>query len=167
MKLYFVGYKGIGLVSKGIMWRTNGVYSHVGQVVDIQNMRELSSYEAVGGVWYSNPTCHRNGTPYDVFSMEATEKQYTIFNEYKCMQKGMRYDFLGILGFFLNRDLNNFNEWFCSELEAWCCKKAGIDLLNFNTKPPRFVSPTDFLSSNKLKYEFSGLVYDSSLYVKI
>ena len=156
--LYFIGYKGISLVSKVIKWRTNGVYSHVGEIKNLETLSELSSFEGNGGVGFTDPSFHKRGTPYDIFELEVTKKQEREFRLFKEKQIGLEYDFLGILGFFVNRDFQSQDKWFCSELESYSCMKAGVDILNFDIKPPRIISPTDFLSSPKLNFIKSGIV---------
>lgn len=41
-------------------------------------------------------------------------------------QLGKRYDLIGILGLWLHRDWQNEDQWWCSELPAWCALKAGV-----------------------------------------
>lgn len=164
MKLYFIFYEGMSFVSKAIKWRTNGIYSHVGEILDTKTLFELSAWEGVnrkgerGVVGISSPECHRRGTPYDVYSIEVSNDQYNAFKLAKQKRKGAKYDYLGILGFATNKaKFNKRDKWFCSELEAQCCKEANIPLFNWNIKFPELTSPSDFASSPILQFEFSGI----------
>ena len=59
------------------------------------------------------------------------------------------YDWAGILGIVTrNRNWEDDNKWFCSELVAWSFKQAGCPLLNENSYR---ITPRDLLISPLLK----------------
>jgi hypothetical protein len=49
---------------------------------------------------------------------------------YMNSQLGVRYDFGAIFGILVDRNWRDESRWFCSELVAWACEKAGNPLLN-------------------------------------
>jgi len=63
---------------------------------------------------------------------------------------GRKYDWLGILGWTFNRDWEDDNRWFCSELVAFAFKQCGDDIINTNFKIWR-ITPRDLLLSPRLK----------------
>lgn len=47
-------------------------------------------------------------------------------------QLGKPYDWSAVIGIGLHRDWTEPDSWFCSELVAWACRAAGVDLLRFD-----------------------------------
>ena len=45
-------------------------------------------------------------------------------------QLGKPYDFTAIFGILIDRNWREDDSWFCSELVAWACEKAGVYLLS-------------------------------------
>jgi hypothetical protein len=164
MKLYFIGYKGRGIISRLIRFVTRGNYSHVGQIISEDpkpknsHLKELSAYEKIGEVGVTSPESHKNNTPYDVFSVKVSKPQYDAFLLAKGNIVGQKYDYGGILDFLFDTSLfNNKNKWFCSEAETYCLKKAKINAFDWFVQDPKKTSPHQLLSSPIFNYEFSGL----------
>lgn len=64
-------------------------------------------------------------------------------------QEGKPYDWGGIFGVLArNRNWEDDDKWFCSELVAYCFKKAGVPLIN---DEPYRITPRDLLVSPLLK----------------
>jgi len=67
-------------------------------------------------------------------------EQERIFREFVINQVDKKYDYWGIFGFLRRKDLQRGESWFCSELFAAGCEKAGVTLLK-NVRPSQ-VSPS-------------------------
>ena len=126
--------------SKMIRWFTWSKYSHAAFLCD-----DGSVYES----WHVGGVCHRKniheghtpGTKIDVFYMAVSELQYFTILESLRREVGKKYDFKGILGMLLRKNVDKKASWFCSELVFKAFKDAGIDLLA--NKKPEQVSPAD------------------------
>jgi uncharacterized protein YycO len=79
------------------------------------------------------------------FTVDAPESVY----DFALTQLGKPYDWAGIFGL-VTRDRNweNDDKWFCSELAAWSFKQAGCPLLN---EVAYRITPRDLLISPLLK----------------
>lgn len=64
-------------------------------------------------------------------------------------QLGKPYDWPGVLGYALRRDWQDHRAWFCSELIAWACVKAGTPLLRADRTWR--ITPRDLLLSPLLE----------------
>lgn len=75
-------------------------------------------------------------------------------------QLGKPYDFTAIFGILIDRNWREDDSWFCSELVAWACEKAGIPLFNvnflLNRVFPNLVGAS-CVASNLSQDEFNGL----------
>jgi hypothetical protein len=113
VKFHF--YEGKSLISKLIKWRTYSKFSHI--AIEL-NKRVYESWTGNGanGVVISNSplTYHTKGTK--ITTIEIEMKNILIWEMFLELQIGKKYDYLGILGFVLDKDLHNSLEWFCSEL---------------------------------------------------
>ena len=108
-------YKGAGnLFDKLIRWFTSGTYSHVEIVVSGMAI----SADAWSGVVRCTPVAAFHKENWDTVEVALT-KDMDFIN----LQLGKKYDWLGILGFFLPGKLQNSNRWYCSE---FCAAAIGI-----------------------------------------
>ena len=48
--------------------------------------------------------------------------------EFAIAQLGKDYDYLGIIGFWFNRDFHKDDKWYCSELAAEIIRAGGLEL---------------------------------------
>lgn len=121
IKLQFSAQNKIG--SMLIRWRDWSDYSHVDTV--------LSNGSLLGargdGVKVRAPYKTSKKLIICIYVTEQQEKDYytALFS-----QIGKKYDYAGIIGFVANRDWQEDNKWFCSELVMYCLMKAGIKILN-------------------------------------
>lgn len=133
-------YKGNSLTSRAIKFVTRGRYSHTGIILD--NDRIIEAWQGSNSVRVikSLSEGHKPGTPVHIYSVRMGSEQERIFRAFIESQIGKKYDFWGILGFLRRKDLQRGESWFCSELFAAGCEKAGITLLNNLT--PSQTSPS-------------------------
>lgn len=125
-------YRGRGFISKAIMWRTWGIYSHAALLTASGTVIEAWHF---GGVreapFVDDPAV-------DKFVIRgATPAQWIMVEDYMRSQVGQPYDYLGILRFLLRLDSHN-TAWFCSELLAEAWREAGLPLL---IRPSHQISP--------------------------
>ena len=78
-----------------------------------------------------------------------TDAQFQRMLTFAVSQKGKKYDWMGIAGFAINRDIDDKNRWFCSEYVTAIFDTEGIILVP--RKGPGITSP-------ELPYQ-SNLVY--------
>lgn len=104
-------YKGRGrLLDKAIQWWTKGPYSHVEIVID--------------GLWYASSP-HDGGvrviavehdpSKWDMIRLDVDSQQVI---DYFTTRVGIKYDYLGALGFVLRILGNDTKRLFCSEVAA-------------------------------------------------
>ena len=79
---------------------------------------------------------------------DVSKVQQTVVKRALESQIGKSYDYIGILGFLINRNWQQEDSWFCSELLAWSLNKAGFYLVNRETGR---VTPQDLWESMTLK----------------
>jgi uncharacterized protein YycO len=73
--------------------------------------------------------------------------------DYAKEQVGKPYDWLGVVGIVLKRNWQNDKHWFCSELVAASCIKAGYPLID--VKNPGRVTPSMIYQSKLIKQDTS------------
>lgn len=140
IKLQFSAQNKIG--SMLIRWRDWSDYSHVdtilpnGQLLGARGdgVKIRDSYEVSKKL---------------ILCIEATEEQEKIYYDTLYKQLGKPYDYLGVIGFISNRDWQEDDKWFCSELKMYCLNKAGIKILNFEYL--NRITPPDMILSTQLK----------------
>lgn len=64
-------------------------------------------------------------------------------------QLGLPYDYLGVFGNAIHRDLSRRGAWFCDAFVEWCCWKAGCPLVRVDRLDR--VTPRDLLLSPLLR----------------
>ena len=112
-----------GLISKLVQFRTWSWASHVDIV--------MKDGRLLGASW-------KNGVAIRDFDADDYDRveRYTVDTDdpyivSTAMTKlGSGYDFKGVLGFILRKDIQDKNSWFCSEFIAWAFAQAGKPLLN-------------------------------------
>jgi uncharacterized protein YycO len=108
-----------GVVSRLIAWFNFGQFSHVAiQLADGSIIEALATPNAV--------VCHRRDDyPVTVtVTMPCPAKDEAV--AWLLEQVGKPYDFSGIGGFLTRRDWQKPERWFCSELAAAFCERAGL-----------------------------------------
>lgn len=124
MQVYF--YIGEGkLFDKLIRWVTKGRYSHCELLIGDM----AYSADAWTNRVRSIPKNSFNPDNWESITVEGDEKTAVAFLN---SQLSKKYDWLGILGFFLPWAVNDSKRWYCSEL---CAAALAIDV--------RPVSPQD------------------------
>ena len=133
-------YKGKSWVSKAIKFVTRGQYSHTAIMLADDCIVEAWEGSNSVRVIESLAEGHKPGTPVDIYSVRMGSEQERVFREFVLAQVGKKYDYWGIFGFLRRKDLQRGESWFCSELFAAGCEKAGVTLLK-NVRPSQ-VSPS-------------------------
>ena len=140
-------FQGVSLISRLIRFQTRSKYSHTALLTSNDTVIEAWHKGGVQEV-ESPSTLHTAGTVVDVFDFTWKVDAEAI-EEFARKQIGCRYDFLAILRFLSRRSYAENDRWFCSELIASACERAGSSLVNL---PASQVSPRDIAASVKLKY---------------
>jgi len=133
-------YKGKSWVSKAIKFVTRGQYSHTAIMLADDCIVEAWEGSNSVRVITSLADGHKLGTPVDIYSVRMGAEQERVFREFVIAQVDKKYDYWGIFGFLRRKDLQRGESWFCSELFAAGCEKAGVTLLK-NVRPSQ-VSPS-------------------------
>jgi len=124
-------FKGDGVISKLIKWRTGGEYSHIALYLDKQYWIEANSkYGVVKAIYKSDP----NGIEVDIYRFgDVNEKAVRTF---LTEQLGKGYDLRAVLDIGLcdMQDRHLSNKWMCSELAYAALEKGGLKIFN-DTKP--------------------------------
>jgi len=125
-----------------VRWRDWSDYSHVDLIMP--DGRLIGAYS--NGVVIGYPHIVSNKI---IVSIVVTQEQADKIYKGAMSQLGKPYDYAGIFGFVTNRDWQEDDSWFCSELIAWIFKEAGINLLRFDNISR--ISPADLLLSPLLQ----------------
>ena len=121
-------FRGTGPVAAAIRWQTRGAYAHAGWLC-----ADGTFYEAHGacGVAHSLHPWVNNSGPCDVYGVRGLgAAQYREIKGFLRSQLGAGYDWLGVLRFLSGANRDNYARWFCSELVAEACERAGRPLLS-------------------------------------
>ena len=128
------------LSSKAIGFLSWSWASHVDFV--LPDGRLLGALALGGGVQYHEA---KGYTRIERYTVDAPSTVLDIAQT----QIGKPYDWSGVFGMiFRDRDWENQDKWFCSELVAWSFKQAGYPLLNEQSYR---VTPRDLLISPLLR----------------
>ena len=139
MRMRIVFTRSSGIIAGLIRWFTWSEYNHVA----IGRADGTLLIEAVGwrGVVFTTLEHHRSrATEIKVMEVEVQGDPTVHLRE----QLGKKYDYSGILGIWFRRNWQGENRWFCSELVAWSCAKAGTPLV---VEEKHRVTPHDILTS--------------------
>lgn len=156
-KLYFLASKDTNIASVIIKWWQFGFpYTHIAILHPYfePNFNNPYVIEMLPkglhiGKFYD---VRKRKVEFDIFFVKTTADKYERFVSalIEVIKKKPKYDWLGILGFVTrNKNLEQKDRFFCSELAFYLCQKAGIELLK-NTHPSE-VSPRLFLKSPLLE----------------
>ena len=137
--MYVLGYRGHGIISRLIRFRTWSRYSHVAC---------MNEHGEIIEAWHKGGVClrkdyhegHKPGTIIDVFPFPMPHFREDLMWRFLALQVGKKYDFHGVLGFLSRRDnAHNPDKWFCSELVMQASIECGEPLLHgiepFQTSP--------------------------------
>lgn len=92
---------------------------------------------------------HTPGTKVDLYYIDGmTCAEQWIMSDAMKAEKGKPYDFMGILGFMVAKDIEDRKKWFCSELVDAKLNVSGVRLFNL---PSHKVFPGMFPSSPRLR----------------
>lgn len=152
--LIFVRSNHIG--SKLIRWWTSSIFDHV--EISLGNGKTIGARPR-GGVQIN-----------DVKLIEAVnwcvakpaiglmDEQLAEIINFAKSQVNKKYDWLGVIGFVIDRNINDPNRWFCSEFVERCFKHGKYPLIP--RKSPSMTSP-------ELIYQSWRVVPVSSNFIKI
>ncbi|WP_071394633.1 hypothetical protein [Bacillus tuaregi] len=92
-----------------------------------------------------------------VYSLTVTEEQIQIMKDYieeiKGQKESYRYNFLGLLGFILNKPIKRNKAFFCSQFVASVLKRSNT--LDFE-KPLSLIAPYDLQEVPELRLVYEG-----------
>lgn len=132
--------KSSSFYSKLIRFLTWSNYSHVGFVLEdgfildsdfMSNGVKVRTFEEL------------KITEYEIYTKECPTVSRTAL-DFACSQVDKPYDWTALFGFFIRRNWQENDSWFCSELVAWACDKAGTPLVD---KELWRVTPQDIYQS--------------------
>lgn len=133
------------IISKFIRFRTWGKYSHV-QIINIYP-EVISADEQ--GVMVRNVR-EEELQDYAILTCPSlTEGQRHDILDFCLHQVGKGYDFLGLVDFLINEDIQDEDRFFCSELAFLAYQAAKVDLVK--RLDHAFVSPMHLLISPLLE----------------
>lgn len=143
-KIRFIVFRGKSVVSKMIRFFTRSkFYSHVGYLSYSNHLVECwptvkNPFQnwIISGLMY-----HKGGTDYEVWSLEVDKETHEAVEKYFHGMLGIKYNWLGILGFIIKRDFEYSDRKFCSE----GCVQILIDKFNLETIKASHVSPQNFV----------------------
>ena len=119
--------------------------SHVDFVLPDGKLLGALAVEGGGGVQIHELHKPEYYTRVERFEIDAPESVI----DFAMTQIGKPYDWAGIFGVIArNRNWEEDDKWFCSELAAWAFQKAGLPLLN---EVSYRITPRDLLISPLLK----------------
>ena len=127
--LRFYLFGGRGWSSRLIEWMSAGVFSHAATEWSENEVLDARS-DCIGGVpsgVHVRPLRAEMGADLVVrFSLAATPEQIQTARRFLARQQGKPYDKPAIAGFAFGRNWREDDSWFCSELCAAACEKAGL-----------------------------------------
>jgi uncharacterized protein YycO len=139
VRLQFSTTKDFG--SKFIRLMTWSEYSHVDIVLPDGT---LLGARMVNGVQI-RPADYCNFSRVDIYETIVPVND-TLIYDFARSQVGKPYDWKGIINIGLERNWQEPDSWFCSELAAWCFTQAGTPLLSVGEQYYR-VTPRDLTIS--------------------
>jgi len=143
----FIGFRGIGLLSKAIRFFTRSpFYSHIAYLDKYGRVIECwpTPHNKMQAWTFSKMEHHHTGTPYEIWEMEvpAEVEKYTDWTMYRFASMKIKYDWTGCIGFVFKLVKDNRNRLFCSE----GCITPLIQSLNWKTITAEHVSPQNFIN---------------------
>ncbi len=141
MKLYIVQYRGIGMVSRILKWKTWSIWSHSGMLFHFDALGNVNgndwvlaeAWEKVGVDLVEGKTMqevlsknHHVGTPVDIFETPCSSTQVADIYGFAKAHEGENYDWKGIVGFIARKPFEESGKWFCSEYAHAACKHGEL-----------------------------------------
>jgi hypothetical protein len=124
VKIFFADTDLLG--SKLIRFLTWSDFSHVG-FIDEETHTAIDSRYGKGGVTeYLAEELYAHYPRLIVLDVDVPRAAL----DFARLQFGKGYDLTALFGMELHRNWQEDDKWFCSELVAWCCAKAGKALIN-------------------------------------
>lgn len=120
-------YKGKSIVSKLIRWFTRGDYSHVAVMFNdgfiVEAWHNPSKVRTISHLGEG----HEVGTVVDLYEVHLKDEYAARLECVKSL--GLKYDFLGVLGFVARWTKGSKSKLFCSELAMKVCAAGNTPLL--------------------------------------
>lgn len=128
----FILVQGTSVVSKLIQWQTRSHWSHSALLFSDGTVIEAREFVGVRKLPYQTWLKENGSTPFEVFTVNATESQESAMRDYAENQVGKPYDYVAVARFVTRRDYANQpdDKWFCSELTFETIKEGHIELFD-------------------------------------
>lgn len=128
----FVLVRGTSCISKLIQWQTRSHWSHALLLFSDDTVIESREFIGVRRLHYLTWLQENGKTPYEVFTVVATEDQEALMRAYAEAQVGKPYDYLAVVRFVTRRGYaaERDDKWFCSELVFEMIKEGQIELFD-------------------------------------
>ncbi|MFD0588961.1 hypothetical protein ACFQZE_13240 [Paenibacillus sp. GCM10027627] len=111
---------------------------------------------------YEGTYRHFRKTSCKVLRLEVTaEQKAAVADAIKVIERNkasFAYNYIGLLGVLLNRDLKIDNAYFCSQFVAEALLQGGVKL--WDSKPTALVTPDDFRQHSDMEVLYTGGLYD-------
>lgn len=120
-------HRGTGPIAAAIRWQTRGPYAHASWLC--RDGTVIEAHARCGVAHVANPWVNNDG-PVDVFAIrDLTREQEARILNFLLRRVGSKYDWMGCVRFLSGVNRNNWERWFCSELDAEASEDAGRPLL--------------------------------------
>ena len=130
--IYLALYQGVGLVSRVHRWLMWSDYSHgalIQQAAGGGGLNRIEAWAATNEVRevHNLSEGYEKGTKIDLFEFRFALSETEEAELWRLARKevGKKYDFKGVFSFLLRRRMQDCDKWFCFELMAEVCKRAG------------------------------------------
>lgn len=135
-------YKGRSFTSGIIKFVTRGEYSHTAIMLDDGRIIEAWQGDNKVRIMRSLSDGHKPGTPVDIYELPMNANEELVFKRYILGKVGIKYDYLGLLAFFLNKKAwDRVDRSFCSKLFYAAYVRTGKRLFADDVEPWQ-VSPS-------------------------
>jgi hypothetical protein len=153
IQLQFV--RGKGLSSRAIAWFGGGRFSHVdaimpnGTLIGARSdvIHPLGGGNPIPAGVQPRPAGYEAWEERIVASLTVDKVKADKFYKLNQSQIGKQYDVTAIWGFVTGRDWRDPQDWFCSELQAWCLETPMI--------LPQLFTPVNKISPSTLAFGLS------------
>src|SRR6056300_1291251 len=124
-KIKVLLFRGKGLLSTLIRWKTNSIYSHAAILLP-DGKTIIESWQGAG----VRKKIMTDWKYVDAYNIDLTNEQIGYIVSYLESKVGYKYDYLGALGIALNKPYQKKSRYFCFELVFEAFQYIGIKLLN-------------------------------------
>lgn len=135
-----------GFISRAIRFMTFSDYGHVDFV--LRDGRLLGSHIIGFRGVAIRPANYLTFTRTLIAEVDADDDVVVALAE---SQIGRPFDYTAFINYGFQRDWQEEDSWYCSELVAWAFKTGGVPLLNWNVETWR-ITPRDLLLSPMVHY---------------